>query len=34
MTLSLALAFLGTATIVLVPMCLPQPRQERVRHDD
>ncbi|MFO6465717.1 hypothetical protein ACK8OR_15080 [Jannaschia sp. KMU-145] len=25
MTLSLALAFLGTAVIVLTPLCLPQP---------
>lgn len=27
MTLSLLLAFLGTALLVLVPLCLPMPRR-------
>ncbi len=27
MTLSLLLAFLGTACLVLVPLCLPMPRR-------
>lgn len=27
MTLSLLIAFLGTATLVLVPLCLPLPRR-------
>lgn len=31
MSLSLALAFLGTTMIILLPMCLPPRRDDRVR---
>lgn len=34
MSLSLLLAFLGTALLVLVPLCLPRPREHlRVAQD-
>jgi|TARA_R110000850_G_scaffold40895_6_gene105207 hypothetical protein len=31
MSLSLLIAFLGTAALVLVPLCLPRPRKLPVR---
>lgn len=30
MSLSLLLAFFGTAALVLVPLCLPSPQRKRV----